>query len=146
MTRPLKIFISHAVEDKPEIHKLYEFLRSCGSDPWLDDEKLVPGQDWKFEISKALNETDVILICMTKRAISKEGYVQKEIRFALDRALEMPEGGIFVIPARLEECEIPYQLKSYQWVDLYVDGGMKKLLRSFNFRAEQVGANPLFEG
>ena len=146
MTRPLKIFISHAVEDKPEVHKVYEFLRSCGADPWLDDEKLVPGQDWKLEVSKALDDSDVILICLTNRTVSKEGYVQKEIRVALDRALEMPEGGIILIPARLEECEIPFQLKPYQWVDLYADGGMKKLIRSFNFRAEQVGANLLSEG
>jgi len=146
MTRPLKIFLSHAVKDKPEVHKIYDFLRSCGADPWLDDEKLVPGQDWKLEIAKALDETDVILICLTEHAINKEGYVQKEIKVALDKALEMPEGGVFLIPARLEECEIPFQLKSYQWVDLFFDGGMKKLLRSFNFRAEQVGADQLSEG
>ena len=138
--------MSHAVKDKPEVRKLYKFLRACGADPWLDDEKLIPGQDWKFEISKAMDETDVILICLTGHSVSKEGYVQKEIRVALDRGLEMPEGGIILIPARLEECEIPYQLKSYQWVDLYADGGMEKLLRSFNLRAEQVGASPLLEG
>jgi len=30
--------------------------------------------------------------------VDKEGYVQKEIKFALDKALEMPEGRIFLIP------------------------------------------------
>jgi hypothetical protein len=142
-SRLLKIFLSHASGDKPEIEKLNTFLSDQGADPWLDSEKLLPGQDWNFEIRKALDESHVILVCLSKKSVSKEGYVQKEIRIALDLALEMPEGRIFLIPARLEECDLPYSLRPYQWVDLFTTSGMDRLVKSLNLRAQQVGARPL---
>ena len=37
-------------------------------------------------------------------SVTKEGYLQKEIRQALDVANEKPEGSIFLIPARLDNC------------------------------------------
>ncbi len=141
--RPLKIFLCHSSGDKPEVKKLYDLLAQCGADPWLDVEKLLPGQDWNLEINKALDDSDVIMLCLSKASVDKEGYVQKEIRIALDRALEMPEGRIFLIPARLEECELPYKIRSYQWVDLYTTTGMEKLFISLDLRADQIGANPV---
>lgn len=141
--RLLKIFLCHSSGDKPQVEKLYAHLLQHGSDPWLDAEKLLPGQDWNYEINKALDDSDVILVCLSKRSVDKEGYVQKEIRIALDRALDMPEGRIFLIPARLEECELPRRLQSYQWVDLFAVNGMDRLVKSLNLRAGQVGASPL---
>ncbi len=140
---PLKIFLCHSSSDKPEVKKLYQALLRQGADPWLDSEKLLPGQDWNFEINKALDGSDVILLCLSKKSVDKEGYVQKEIRIALDRALEMPDGRIFLIPARLEECELPYKIKNYQWVDLFAEDGMEKLTKSLNLRASQVRAQQL---
>ncbi|HNE05808.1 MAG TPA: hypothetical protein PLT08_14880, partial [Anaerolineales bacterium] len=68
------------------------------------------------------------------------GYVQKEMRLALDRALEMPQGEIFLVPARFEEVDLPYSLRDYQWVDLYTENGKTKLLKSLALRAQKVGA------
>jgi hypothetical protein len=141
--KPLKIFLCHASDDKAEVRKLYNLLVQRGADPWLDTEKLLPGQDWNFEINKALDDSDVILLCLSKRTVDKEGYVQREIRIALDRALEMPEGRIFLIPARLEECDLPFKIRTYQWVDLFTAEGMVKLMKSLNVRASQVRAQTL---
>lgn len=144
-SHPLKIFISYSSGDRPQVEKLYKFLLAQGADPWFDQEKLLPGQDWNLEIHKGLDEADVILLCLSKKSVSKEGYIQKEMRLALDMALEMPEGRIFLIPARLEQCDLPYRLKSYQWVDLFAENGMERLIKSLNLRASQVGAKPLSE-
>ena len=142
-TRPLKIFLSYAFDDNSRVEKIRDWLSAAGAKPWLDTEDLLPGQDWKMEIGKVLDETDVILLCLSKMSVSKEGYVQKEMRLALDRALEMPEGRIFLIPARLEECEMPFRLKDLQRVDLFADGGMDRLMKSLNACAKQVGVRPL---
>ena len=142
-SRSLKIFLSYAFDDNARVRQLYTQLVALGADPWLDTEKLLPGQDWKLEISKALDDADIIILCLTQRSVSKEGYVQKELRLALDRGLEMPEGRIFLIPAKLESCEMPYSLKGYQWVDLFSDNGMGKLIQSLNLRAKQVGVKQL---
>jgi hypothetical protein len=141
--KQLKVFLCHASDDKDGVKNLYNLLLQRGCDPWLDSEKLLPGQDWNLEINKALDDSDVILLCLSKKSVDKEGYVQKEIRIALDRALEMPDGRIFLIPARLEECELPYRIRNYQWVDLFTADGMVKLMKSLNLRAGQVRAQPL---
>lgn len=137
---PLKIFISYASGDRAKAQELHAYLMAHGADPWLDTENLLPGQDWKMEIAKALDETDLILLCLSKSSVTREGYVQKEMRLALDRALEIPQGEIFLIPARFEEVELPFSLRDYQWVDLYTESGKNKLLRSLNLRAAKVGA------
>src|SRR5512141_591653 len=136
--RPLKVFLCHAHDDKSKARELYRYLKRRGLQPWLDAEDLLPGQNWQVEIPKALETSDAIIICLSKGSVDKEGYVQKEIKFALDKALEMPEGRIFLIPARLEECDVPRSLSSYHWVDLFDEGGREKLMKSLKVQAVQL--------
>ena len=136
--RPLKVFLCHASTDKPKVRELYRYLRRRGINPWFDEEHLVGGQDWQVEIPKALATSDAIIICLTKNSIDREGYIQKEIKFALDKALEMPEGRIFLIPVKFEECEVPFTLNRYQWVDLTVESGYAKMMKALKFRASQL--------
>jgi hypothetical protein len=136
--RPLKVFLCHASQDKPKVRELYRTLRRRGIQPWLDAEDLIPGQNWEVEIPKALHFSDAIIICLSPNSVDKEGYVQKEIKFALDKALEMPEGRIFLIPAKLEECDLPFRLKQYQAVNLYEKEGYVRLMKALKLRASQL--------
>jgi len=133
--RRLKVFLCHASADKPKVRELYRYLRRRGVMPWFDEKDLVPGQDWQGEIPKAIRTCDAIIICLTKNSLDTEGYVQREIRFALDRALQMPEGRIFIIPARFEECDVPSSLANFQWVDLFDEGGYIRMMKALRFRA-----------
>lgn len=139
--RPLKVFLCHASGDKPYVRDLYKRLVREGIDAWLDQEKLLPGQDWRVEIPRAVQEADVVVICLSNKSITKEGYIQKEIKFALDSAEEKPDGTIFLIPARIEDCVVPEKLSRWQWVDLFEENGFVKLLRSLKLRADKVGAS-----
>ncbi|MBI5034179.1 MAG: toll/interleukin-1 receptor domain-containing protein [Chloroflexi bacterium] len=136
--RPLRIFLCHCSEDKPAVRKLYEQLKSSGTNPWLDEENLLPGQQWKQEIPKAVRKSDIVLVCLSPKAITKSGYVQKEIRFALDIAEEKPEDTIFLIPVKLEECEVPQRLADLQWVNLFEPQGFQRLLRALKKGAESL--------
>lgn len=119
-SRKLRVFLCHASQDKPVVRELYQRLLAEGwIDPWLDQEKLLPGQDWDLEIEKAVESADAVIACLSSRSVSKEGYIQKELRFVLDIALEKPEGAIFVIPLRLDECEVPRRLRSWQYADYF---------------------------
>lgn len=141
MTRPLRVFLCHASQDKPAVRKLHRYLKQHGIEPWLDEIDLLPGENWEVEIPRALNASDVILVCLSKNSINKEGYVQKEISFALDKALEKPDGTIFIIPAKLEDCEVPNRLNRYQWVDLFRPDSNKRLLLGLNKRALSLGSD-----
>ena len=118
---------------------LYERLVNDGVDAWLDKEKLLPGQDWELEIRKAVREADVVVVCLSKD-FNKAGFRQKEVRLALDTAIEQPEGEIFIIPARLEESDTLEILKKWHWVDLFENNGYEMLMRSIQARAESIGA------
>jgi formylglycine-generating enzyme required for sulfatase activity len=134
---PLKVFLCHASTDKSKVKEYHRALKRRGFQPWLDEIDLLPGQDWQFEIPRAIETSDAIIIFLSNESVDKAGYVQKEIKFALDKALEMPEGRIFIIPARLESCDVPASLKKYQWVDLFARGGREKLMNVLELLADQ---------
>ena len=61
--RKLRVFPStgsghrlcHASQDKHIVRELYQRLLAEGwIDPWLDEEKLLPGMDWNMEFRKAV--------------------------------------------------------------------------------------------
>jgi hypothetical protein len=109
--RKLRVFLCHASQDKPIVRELYQrLLAENWIDPWLDKEKLLPGQDWELEIEKSVETADVVIVCLSKISIKKEGYFQKEIKKILDVADEKPEGTIFVVPLRLDDCQVPRRL------------------------------------
>src|ERR671930_1417470 len=141
--RPLRVFLCHSSNDKTTVRKLYQQLRAeTWIQPWLDEEEIYPGQDWNFEIEKAVEAADVIIVCLSKGSTTKEGYVQREIRIALDYADYKPEGTLFIIPVRLEECDPPRRLRVWQYAD-YFEGqrerGLQRLLVSLRRRADGLG-------
>ncbi len=88
MYKKLSVFISYASEDFSHARNIATVLSNAGFEPWLDKDRLLPGQDWKLEIEKAVSEADTIVICLSKVSINKRGYVQKEVARALDVAEE----------------------------------------------------------
>jgi len=141
MPRPLHVFLCHASQDKPAVRELYNALKSEEwIDPWLDKAKILAGQDWEIVIDKAVEASDVVIVCLSNRSVTKEGFVQKEIRYAYDNALEKPEDTIFLIPLRLDNCSVPRKLKPFHWVDYF---GAEKadaysnLLEALKLRYEQ---------
>ena len=129
----LLVFLSHASEDKKQVRNLCKWLRDDGFDPWLDDERLLPGQDWDLEIEKALRTSDAILLCFSALSVAKEGYIQREYKRAMKYLEEKPEGTIFVIPVRLDDCELPHFIREIQWVDH--PGDYDRLVMSLQVRA-----------
>lgn len=132
----LRIFICHASEDKPLVRDLCRQLRRDGFEPWVDEEKLLPGQDWEFEIAAAVSASDIVIVCLTSTSVNKVGYVQKELRRVLDISDHQPEGRIFVIPVRLEECAVPIRLSQWQYADVFVEGGYERLCAALKARVE----------
>ena len=138
----LRVFLCHSSGDKPAVRELYRTLKRDGFDPWLDEEKLLPGQKWEREITRAVRESDIVVSCLSNASITKTGYLQKELKFALDVADEQPEGNIFIIPARLEECEIPERLNGLHWVNLFEPDGYARLVRALEHRLQTIDKTP----
>jgi len=136
---PLRLFLCHSSGDKPAVRELCRKLHDDGFAPWLDEQQLLPGQDWNEEIRQALHQSQVVVICLSRASVTKEGYLQKEIKYALDVMDEKPEGTIFLIPLKLEECEIPHRLSRWQWASLLEPDGYRRLLLALQHRAASIG-------
>jgi formylglycine-generating enzyme required for sulfatase activity len=137
----LRVFLCHASEDKERVRELSARLTKDGFETWLDEERILPGQDWDFEIRQAVRNSDVVVVCISGRSAGKIGYVQKELRTVLDLADHQPEGRVFIIPVRLELCEVPSRLTQWQYADLFAEHGYEQLLTALRAgRAERPGA------
>jgi hypothetical protein len=80
----------------------------------MDEERLLPGQDWNPEIEKGVESSEAVIVCVLSTSVAKEGYVQKDLRQVLNIALQKLEGAIFVISLKLDHCALPRQLKDRQ--------------------------------
>ena len=124
------VFLCHSSTDKQQVRALYSRLVSSGIRTWFDEEDLLPGQDWSGEISRAIYASSFILVCLSRSSINRRGYISREIRLALDIADSKPEGSVYVVPVRLEECAIPDRLSRFQSVDLFLGGQFERLART----------------
>lgn len=134
----LRVFLCHSSGDSDAARTLYGRLQADGYSPWLDKVDLVAGQDWDLEIRKAVRASHVVLVLLSEASVKKAGYVQKEIRIALEVADEQPEGTIFIIPGRLEDAQVPDRLSRIQYVDLFKRDGYAKLLKALEARRESL--------
>lgn len=141
--RRLQAFLCHSSGDKPIVRELYKQLMSDGFQPWLDEEDILPGQDWELEIAKAVRTSDVFIVCLSQKSFNRAGYINKEIKYALDVASIQPEGIIFIIPLKVQECEVPETLRKWQWLNYYEDSerGYRQLMRALHVRAKELGLN-----
>ncbi len=129
-----KIFISYAREDHQIAKRLYDYLLSQHQEPWLDTECILPGQNWRSAIRKAIGEGNFFLALLSPNSIAKRGYVQKELRIGLEILDQVPDSQIFLVPIKVGECEPTNErLSELQWLDLYSDweDGIRRLNKLF---------------
>jgi tetratricopeptide (TPR) repeat protein len=121
ITTKKKIFISYANEDAEAAKHLFYDLKEF-DDPhlelFLDKESILPGQIWKDNIENAIKNSQYFVILLSKNSIEKNSYVLEELKVANDIAKELPEPKIFIIPIRLDDCQIPESLQDLHIVDL----------------------------
>jgi hypothetical protein len=140
MARP-SVFISYAREDSEAAQRLYETLKASGADPWLDTINLIPGQNWKSAIRDAIDKCRYFIAIFSNNSVEKRGFVQKELRIALELLEEFPENEIFIIPIRLDDCHPSYKLvRDLQWVDLFPNWteGVSKILRAIELEKAEI--------
>lgn len=137
LKQQVSVFFIYAHHDKKIVFKLYQRMIKAGIDVWLDSEKLEPGQNWQYEIRRAILQSDAVLVCLSQKFNEQQGYRHDELKLALEKANLMDAGKIFIIPVRLEKCEMPEPLSHLHRVDLFEQNGFKKLLRALK-RMEEV--------
>lgn len=132
------VFISYAKEDFKFAKELYDFLKLNHYNPWLDKECLLPGQNWDLEINRALRKADFVILLISNTSIAKRGYVQREYKLALKYFEEKLEDDIYLLPLKLDNCDVPFGFEKFQWLELSEDFGFYKVLDSFNYQRKKL--------
>ena len=95
--------------------------------------------DWEKEIERQIPKSDVFLVFVSSHSKDKRGVFQKEIRIALREIEKRLEGDIYIIPMMIDVLAIPDQLKQYQWIEMGGPGWKRKLFKSLELAAKQLG-------
>jgi hypothetical protein len=138
-------FLCYAKENQIVVREFSQRLISEGwIDPWFDEDDILPGQIWQESVANGVRNSHAVIIFLSGEAVASEGFFQKELKLALDTAAEKPEGTIFIIPIRINECTVPEMLLKYQYVDFFGDDEHKEhvyssLIESLKWRAENLG-------
>src|SRR4028119_503134 len=78
-----RVFIAYVIEDFEHASALYSALLAAGFNPWLDRRKLLPGQNWRRCIERAIDTCDFFVACFSPRSVRKRGQFPYELRYAL---------------------------------------------------------------
>jgi hypothetical protein len=138
-------FLCYAKENSIGVREFRERLRAeTWIDPWFDEEDILPGQKWEESVVDAVHNSHAVIVFLSSIAVRKEGFFHRELKLALDAAAEKPDGTIFIIPIRLDVCDVPERLLPYQYVDYFGDEAHKdhvysSLIAALKIRAQNLG-------
>ena len=132
-----QIFLSYAREDREKVERLYQKLSKAGFKPWMDTKDILPGEKWPSSIRRAIRDSDFFLVCLSTNSVKKRGWVQREMKQALDLWQEKLEDDIYLIPVRLEDCETLESLRDFQWVNLFEGDGWTRLVKAIQVGMER---------
>jgi hypothetical protein len=120
------VFLSYAHADRLVAERVAAALRDAGLDPWFDAWDLQPGDSIADRVNTALASSDVFLVLLSPNSVSSH-WIQAELNSAL--ASELKNRGISVVPALIEDCDVPAVLADRSMVDMRddLDGGIGKL-------------------
>ena len=105
------------------------------------------------DIPKAIRESGIFLAFLSRQSVEKHGYVQRKLRSALVVYAEKPPGSIYLIPVKLDECEIPdlqlpelgIRLRHIQWLDYWKDDGFDRLVEAINQAIKHAASSQAWE-
>jgi hypothetical protein len=139
-----QVFLSYANPDQQRVTPFFESLKNSGFNVWYDCKQLKPGQNWDFEIKRALDKSIIVITFLSENSITRRGYVQREIKIALDKLSEKLIDDIYIIPVKLDDdIQIPEQLKGIQCISANVPNCMASVEEALTFQLSKLGVETL---
>ncbi len=118
------VFISYAREDLAAVQQLKAGLEAAGVTTWFDMERLESGDDYDRKIQRNIARCSYfipIVSAATQRR--QEAYFRREWSYAIDRARNMADGALFVLPVTIDatdaaEALVPDRFKALHFTRL----------------------------
>jgi hypothetical protein len=118
------VFVSYAREDLPAVQKLKTALDAAGVKTWFDLERLEGGDDYDRKIQRNIARCSYfvpVISATTQRRL--EGYFRREWSYAIDRARNIAEGALFILPVCIDDtnevdAQVPERFKALHFTRL----------------------------
>lgn len=118
------VFISYAREDLPAVQQLKEGLDAAGITTWFDIDRLEAGDDYDRKIRNNVARCSYfipVVSANTQRRL--EGYFRREWSYAMDRARNMADGAVFILPVSIDatdaaEALVPDKFRALHFTQL----------------------------
>jgi hypothetical protein len=101
------VFISYAREDLPAVQKMKAGLDAAGINTWFDIDRLEGGDDYDRKIQRNIARCSYfvpVVSATTQRRV--EAYFRREWSYAIDRARNIAEGALFILPVCIDATEV----------------------------------------
>jgi hypothetical protein len=93
------VFISYAREDLAAVQKLKAALDAAGIRTWFDMDRLEGGDDYDRKIQKNIARCSYFIPVISANTERRtEAYFRREWSYAIDRARNMADDAIFILP------------------------------------------------
>ena len=121
------VFISYAREDLPELKRIKAGLEAAGITTWFDLERLESGDDYDLKVQRNIGRCSYFIPVISQNTERRlEAYFRREWSYALDRARNMADGALFILPATIDstnpvEALIPERFRALHFAQL--EGG-----------------------
>ena len=114
----MKVFFSHAHEDKDVVETIGSWLTKKGLDVWIDTWRSTPGDSLIAKIGEGIEVSDRLVVFLSPASV-ESSWVQKEVAngLVMELAEEKGLGDKFVIPALLARCKVPIFLRDKLYAD-----------------------------
>ena len=120
-----RIFLSFAATDHPRVMPLSNWLLEQGFELSTGDDVT---SDKSREQLDLIQKANFFLACLTQDSLDEHGKIEKKIKRELNLLWKGTDNEAFVIPVRLEACEIPETLQAFQHVDVFQSEDFPALL------------------
>lgn len=135
-----QVFISYATPDRDRVETYYDWLSANGLTVWMDCHSIIAGQHWDFEIKRALGKSSFIIMFISNNSYNRRGYLQREIKIAVDQLSEKLAEDIYIIPVVLDDnVEIPIELRQLQCIYSSDAKCKEKLLNALEHQLTRLG-------
>lgn len=125
----MPVFISYSHQDRDFATKLAMQLVKHKAKVWIDQWELHVGDSIIDKIQEAIQDASALIIMLSKASVNSE-WCKKELSSGLLRELE--EKRVVVLPALIEECDIPLFLRGKMYADFRTnfDKGLRDTLEA----------------
>lgn len=100
-----KVFISHSSQDDDFVRKLRASLADLGQQGWIDSRELRGGNLLWPQIQRAMEAASAYVVVVSPDALQSR-WVGKELRYALDLAVERGKDKFPVVPLALNGTKL----------------------------------------